>query len=238
MWAQVSSTLGLVARLLGLLVDMIACEPSSGDLALLSCCTPRLGVALRLRCARAFGALVMASTAPAMAAAAPGSFPSEDIIMSMSLAEFARQSYTYVGLTDDQTEALASAMDFSVEEFNIVQSAVIAAATDEEYNEALASWTISGRKAGLNLKGKARHARDIMKYIVKRESEQLLSARGSAGSGSSTGGGPAGEAARPGEGTANEPDDDDDHDLDGMNCEEEEDNGNEDELQGAEEGEE
>ena len=181
----------------------------------------------------------MAGTASAMAAAARGSYPSEDIIVSMSLAEFARQSYTYVGLTDDQTEALASAMDFTVEGFNIVQPAVIAAATDEEYNEALAVWTIGERRAGLNLKGKARHARDIMKYIVNRERQLLYTARGSAGSGSSTGGGPTGEPAGPAQETAEEHDDDDYHDLDGMACgEEEEDNGNEEEWQDAEEGEE
>ena len=80
----------------------------------------------------------------------------------MSLAEFARQSYVYAGLKDDEIAALAEGMDYDDEEFAVASPVVIMSITDAEHEEVLKTWRVDGRNVGLKLKGRARHARLTM----------------------------------------------------------------------------
>ena len=97
---------------------------------------------------------------------ASGGLPSEDVVLRMSLAEFARQSFVLAGLKDSEILGLGEAMEFDEEEFATVVPSVILAITGEEFEEALGIWEAEGRRAGMRLKGRARFGREIMQHAV------------------------------------------------------------------------
>mgnify|MGYP006999514748 CR=1 FL=1 len=100
-------------------------------------------------------------------AMASGGLPSHDVVVRMSLAEFARQSFVLAGLKDAETSGLGESMEFDDEEFATVVPSVILAVTSEEFEEALGSWEVVGRRAGIRLKARARFGREIMQHAVK-----------------------------------------------------------------------
>ena len=99
--------------------------------------------------------------------ASSANFPSKDVVISMSLAEFARQSFVLAGLNDVEIMGLGEALEFGEEEFGTVPPAILLAVLDAEFEEAMGMWEVAGRRAGVRLKARARHGRAIMKACLE-----------------------------------------------------------------------
>ena len=85
----------------------------------------------------------------------------------MGLAEFARQSYIWSGLGENEILGIASAMEFGEEEFAVLRPSVLAYTPECQHEEMLAGWLVDGAPATFAQKARVQRAMAAMSWVAR-----------------------------------------------------------------------
>ena len=95
-----------------------------------------------------------------------GGFPSDQEVITLGLAEYARQAYMWAGLSDDAIIALGGVMGFNEEEFAVLHPTALTHTPEDDYEQMLREWLINEAPATFAQKARARHGLAVMVRVV------------------------------------------------------------------------